>query len=210
MAYLVKASRILKLYYPGCTWSGSPENQALYLSFDDGPHPLFTPFILEQLKKYRAKATFFCLGKNVDAHPDLFRQIQSEGHQVGNHTQHHLNGWKTSPAIYLSDIQEASKHIPSRLFRPPYGKISLRQIRLLTRQGVGNNYRIIMWDVLSGDFDLKLQKEKCLDNVLNRAVPGSIIVFHDSEKAWDRMSYALPRVLDHFSKKGYSFAVIPE
>lgn len=174
----------------------------IYLTFDDGPHPVATPFVLEQLKNHQAKATFFCIGKNVQAYPDIYQRILEEGHQPGNHTQDHLNGWKTDIALYLENIQQAGKLIRSSLFRPPYGRISSAQARQL------KDYKVVMWTVLSGDFDTSLSKEKCLSNVLSQVSEGSIIVFHDSEKAWERMSFVLPVVLEHFSKKGYEFGVI--
>ena len=196
--------------YPGCVWQGPKENAAIYISFDDGPNPGTTPFILQQLSKYGARATFFCLGKNVDLWPDLYSRILVEGHRVGNHTQHHLNGWKTGTKSYLEDIRQAGNRISSNLFRPPYGRISRSQIRALSgkKDSRGQAFRIIMWDVLSADFDRGITGKKCLENVVRYASPGSIVVFHDSDKAKERMSYALPGVLDHFSSRGYSFGVI--
>ena len=144
-----------------------------------GPHPSITDVVLDTLKKHEAKATFFCIGKNVTSHFDVYKRILNDGHSIGNHTQNHLNGWETEDEIYLNDIEQAAKIINSKLFRPPYGRITKFKARLLANQG----YKIIMWDVLSGDFDINLSKEKCTENVLLNAQNGSIIVFHDSEKA---------------------------
>ena len=202
MNYFVKTPWWLKKLFPKRVWEMDSGRKIIYLTFDDGPHPVATPFVLEQLKNHQAKATFFCIGKNVQAYPDIYQRILEEGHQPGNHTQDHLNGWKTDNAVYLENIQQAGKAIKSSLFRPPYGRISSAQARQL------KDYKVVMWTVLSGDFDTSLSKEKCLSNVLSHVKAGSIIVFHDSEKAWERMSFVLPVVLEHFSKKGYEFGVI--
>ena len=205
---------VKKLYAPTLVWDIPAAENSIFLTFDDGPHETATPFILDQLKKYQAKATFFCIGKNVEEHPLLYKQILEEGHKTGNHTQNHLNGWKTETNAYLTNIREAEKHIQSNLFRPPYGRIRKEQIKMLTTPGSEpslknpGGYKIIMWNVLSGDFDERLSKEKCLDNVLKHTKSGSIVVFHDSSKAWDRMQYALPGTLEHFSRKGYVFRAI--
>ena len=209
--YLVKTPFIIKKIFSSFVWDIPTEEKIIYLSFDDGPHETATPFVLDQLKKYNAKATFFCIGKNVVLYPDIYQRIIEEDHAVGNHTYHHLNGWKTNDKIYLNDIKEASAIIQSNLFRPPYGRIKRSQWSIVNSQSFSNYqspFNIIMWDVLSGDFDTKLSPEKCLQHVLDYTKQGSIIVFHDSTKAWDRMSYALPRVLAYFSEKGYVFKAI--
>ncbi len=180
------------------------EEKKIYLTFDDGPHPTATPFVLDELKKYNAKATFFCIGKNVETHPQLYKRILNEGHRTGNHTQNHLNGWKVSDENYFDDIKDAAKIIDSNLFRPPYGRISQFQIAALIKQ----NIKIIMWDVLSGDFDEKISAETCTSNVIKHAANGSIIVFHDSEKALEKMKVSLRETLNYFSRFGYSFEVI--
>ena len=202
MFYLVKTPWWLKMLYPGCTWQMPAGEKKLYLSFDDGPHPVATPFVLKELKKYRAKATFFCIGKNVLEQPAIYRQIIEEGHQVGNHTFNHLNGWKTADGSYLENVSKAKKYIDSNLFRPPYGRATKFQLRLI---GSGQQLLPVMWTVLSGDFDPGLTKEKCLSNVLRHSGDGSIIVCHDSEKAFDKLQYVLPEVLEFFSEKGFSF-----
>lgn len=203
MFYLTKTPAILKSLYKSCIWNFSPATNAVYLTFDDGPHPEATPYALEQLKKYDAKATFFCIGKNVVEHPDIYQQILLDGHSVGNHTHNHLNGWNTATDKYLDNIKEAAGYIRSDLFRPPYGRISPFQVNRLKKE-----YRIIMWDLLSGDFDVDITGETCVQNVVFKLQPGSIVVFHDSRKAWDRMSYALPRVLEHCKRKGWKVEAI--
>ena len=176
----------------------------IYLTFDDGPHQTATPFVLDELKKYNAKATFFCIGKNVIEQPQLYKRILIEGHKVGNHTQNHLNGWKVSDEQYFKNISEAATHIDSDLFRPPYGRISQFQIAALIKQKM----KIIMWDVLSGDFDPKINAATCTSNVVKNVANGSVIVFHDSEKAFEKMKVSLPETLSYFSRFGYSFEVI--
>lgn len=204
--YLVKTPWWLrKLYPPTVTWKIATEKKELFLTFDDGPHPTITPFVLQCLKKYHAKATFFCIGKNVKQYPDVYQQILDEGHTVGNHTYNHLNGWKTGDLIYLKDIILAKESIDSNLFRPPYGRIARSQVKELSPV-----FNLIMWDVLSGDFDVTLSPKKCFNNVVQNTSPGSIIVFHDSEKAFPRLEYALPKALAFFSEKGYEMKAIAE
>lgn len=211
MFYLTKAPALLKKLYPDCIWNFSREEPVLYLTFDDGPHPVATPFVLDTLKRFGAKATFFCIGKNVAAYPEIYQRILEEGHTTGNHTQNHLNGSRVTNEAYIRDIREAGKYIDSDLFRPPYGRISRFQARLLTaaeNREQKKIFRIIMWDVLSGDFDYSLSGEKCARNVTKHARPGSIIVFHDSEKAFPRMEKALPETLKYFTNRGNRFETI--
>ncbi len=205
MKYLVKTPWIVKKLWPSYTWSVDTKEKIIYLTFDDGPHPVATPFVLDELKKYNAKATFFCIGKNVIAYPGIYKRILEEDHVVGNHTQHHLNGWKTEDDVYLKDIAEASNYIDSGLFRPPYGRIRRFQAKNIQHAMKQADPKIIMWTVLSGDFDTTLSKEKCLENVVLNTEPGSIIVFHDSEKALPLLQYALPLFLSLFAEKGYRF-----
>lgn len=202
MFYLVKTPWILKKLYASCTWQMPGNEKILYLTFDDGPHPEATPFVLDTLKKYNALATFFCIGKNVAAYPDIYRRILNDGHKTGNHTHNHLNGWKTDDKLYFENLVEAKKYIDSNLFRPPYGKASALQIKYIRE---AFKMEIVMWTVLSADFNPQLSQEKCLQNVIASSKSGNIIVFHDSEKAMQKLTYALPRVLDHFSAKGYRF-----
>jgi peptidoglycan/xylan/chitin deacetylase (PgdA/CDA1 family) len=202
--YLVKTPWWLKkIYPPALTWNIPAEENEIYITFDDGPHPAITPFALDNLKQYNAKATFFCLGKNVQQYPDIYRQIIDEGHRPANHTHNHLNGWKVKDSEYFENISLAKKYIDSNLFRPPYGRISRFQIQQLK-----DIFKIVMWDVLSGDFDIKLSPQKCLNNVISNTTPGSVIVFHDSEKALPRLEYALPKALEFFAEKGFKMKVI--
>lgn len=202
--YLVKTPWwLIKIYSSELTWKIPVENNEIFLTFDDGPHPAITPFVLNCLRQRNAKATFFCIGKNVLQYPEIFRQIIDEGHKIGNHTHNHLNGWKTRDASYFENIILAKKYIDSNLFRPPYGKITRFQIQQLLPV-----FNIIMWDVLSGDFDANLSPQKCLHNVLSNTRPGSVIVFHDSEKAFPRLEYALPKALDYFFEKKYLMKAI--
>jgi peptidoglycan/xylan/chitin deacetylase (PgdA/CDA1 family) len=202
--YTIKTPSIIKRIFSSYTWCFSSIPKEIYLTFDDGPTPEITEFVLEQLKKHNAKATFFCIGKNVKCHHHIYESILEDGHSVGNHTFNHLNGFKTKNAAYLENVQHASGHIDSNLFRPPYGKLKSSQGKRLQKEG----YKIIMWDVLSGDFDTSVSPEKCLSNILKNTVNGSIIVMHDSQKAKEKIFYALPRILEHFTKKGVQFKAI--
>lgn len=212
MFYLTKTPWIIKKMYPDYVWSIPGREKNIYLSFDDGPHPEATPFVLDALRQFNAKASFFCIGKNVEAYPGIYKRMIQEGHRAGNHTFHHLNGWKCLNEEYIRDILDARKYIDSNLFRPPYGRISRFQARLLTASENPRQeavFRVIMWDVLSGDFDLRISPEKCAKNVTRNAGPGSIVVFHDSEKAFPRMRVALMETLRFFTDRGYRFEAIP-
>ena len=206
MLYFVQTPWWIEKLYPGRIWRFANNKKALYLTFDDGPHPEATPFVLDELRKYSAKATFFCVGKNVVNHPLLYQRIIDEGHAVGNHTFDHLNGWKTKDALYLENVAEAKKYIDSNLFRPPYGKLTRFQQKQLRLPRYGMN--TIMWSVLSGDFDKGISNERCLQNVLFHSAPGAIIVLHDSEKSLEKMRFILPRILNYFSGKGFTFEKI--
>ncbi len=194
---------LLKALAPAhVTWSGPADTArpAVYLTFDDGPHPKATSFVLQQLAAYEAQATFFCLGKNVLAFPQIYQDLLGGGHQVGNHTHNHVKGWSSPVKDYVNDVLEAGKWIDSKLFRPPYGRMKRMQARVLQERG----FRIVMWSLLSGDFDTGIDGKACLENVIFHLKPGDIVVFHDSEKAWERMSYALPRVLAFCADKGWA------
>ena len=206
MFYIAKTPGWARKFFSGSIWDVNEPGKSIYLSFDDGPHPVITPFVLDELKKYNALATFFCIGKNVVENPLIFSRIQDEGHAVGNHTYDHLNGWKTSETEYLQNIAKAAKYIDSNLFRPPYGRIKAKQHKALGK--LDKPLKVVMWSVLSGDFDVNITPEKCCENVLKNAESGSVIVFHDSEKAYERLRYALPLVLEYFSGKGYQFEKI--
>jgi peptidoglycan/xylan/chitin deacetylase (PgdA/CDA1 family) len=206
--YFVKSPFWIKKFYPDLFWEIPTQQKTIYLTFDDGPHPIITMKVLDLLKIYKAKATFFCIGNNVVKYPEVYKRIIEEGHAVGNHTFNHLNGWKTADDLYLNDINKAMEYIDSNLFRPPYGRISRFQIQQLLKPKY--QMKLIMWSVLSGDFDKDISNEKCLNNVLLSTKEGSIVVFHDSEKASEKMLYALPKVLEQFSKKGFSFEKITD
>jgi len=205
MKYFIKTPWWLKKIYSSYIWSIDTKEKILYLTFDDGPHPIATPFVLDELKKYNAKATFFCIGKNVLAEREIYKRIIEEGHAVGNHTHNHVNGWKTKNDIYLADVNEAGKLIDSILFRPPYGRITFFQAKNIKAALKKPDAKIIMWDVISGDFDDTLSGQQCLQNVILNAKNGSIIVFHDSQKAFSRLNFFLPLLLKFFEKKGYRF-----
>ncbi len=208
MLYFVRTPTWLQKLFPDRIWEMNKLEKKIYLTFDDGPHPIHTAFVLDELKKYNAKATFFCIGNNVQQYPDTFKRIIDEGHAIGNHTQQHLNGKKTADDIYIKDVQDASKYIDSNLFRPPYGRIKSFQAKILST--LNRPYKLIMWTVLSGDFDPDISVKRCLENVLFKTNNGSIVVFHDSEKAAEKMMSTLPAVLSNFSEKGFSFEKIIE
>ena len=201
--YLVKTPRLIQSLFPNFVWRIPTQEKVIHLTFDDGPVPEATPWVLDQLQQYNAKATFFCVGDNVKKHPELFEQVVHANHVVGNHTFNHLNGWGTDNIPYFHNIRNCAHLVKSDLFRPPYGRLLPKQAQFLQR-----HYQIIMWDVLSGDFDPEITKEQCLENVLRSTNPGSIIVFHDSIKAMDKLQYVLPKVLEHYSNLGYKFEAI--
>lgn len=186
------------------TWDLHGDHREVYLTFDDGPTPVVTPWVLERLDEAGAKGTFFCLGRNVDKHPEIYEQILTRGHSVGNHSYSHLKGFRSSVRRYMDDINLASDMIDSKLFRPPYGRIFPGQVKAVLEQ-----YDIIMWDVLSIDYNQGLSGERVLQNVTRNVKPGSIIVFHDSDKASENLYYALPRTLEFLKEEGYSMMPIP-
>ncbi len=212
MAHLIphKTPKILKQFFTTYLWHLHPENEKkIYLTFDDGPIPEVTEFVLEQLNKYNAKATFFCIGDNIKKHPQIFKKIISDNHAVGNHTMNHLKAWKSDIETYLKNIKDCENIIlehhkvknNKKLFRPPYGQISYSKFKVLEKQG----YQIVLWDVLSKDWDHNISREVCLQNVIHHTEPGSILVFHDSIKASKNLTYVLPRVLNYFTEKGFVF-----
>jgi peptidoglycan/xylan/chitin deacetylase (PgdA/CDA1 family) len=201
--YLVKSPLLLKWYYPSLTWNKTRNEKVIYLTFDDGPIPDVTTFVLKTLKDFNAKATFFCIGDNIMKHPEVFAEIKKDSHQIGNHTFNHLKGWKTTDSVYLENFEKCQQITDTNLFRPPYGRIKKTQIKDI--KSIIPEMQIIMWDVLSGDFDVNLSPESCYKNVVRNTRNGSVIVFHDSLKAFDRLKYALPLVLKYFSDRGYQF-----
>lgn len=203
MGFSVRPPYVLKKVMPSAVWRKSATEKKLYLTFDDGPIPELTPWVLDVLKQYSIKATFFCVGHNVHKHPELYVRILNEGHSVGNHTYNHINGWNTDTNEYLENIEKCAELLNSKLFRPPYGKLKPTQIKRIKA-----NYAIIMWDVLSGDYDTTIAPERCLLNVTNAIRNGSIIVFHDNIKAKDNLQYALPKFIEYALEKGYGFGVL--
>lgn len=217
--YTVRPPFFLKWYYRNnLIWNKDSTEKFVYLTFDDGPIPNVTTFVLNTLKSFNVKATFFCIGDNISKHPEVFERIKADGHAVGNHTHNHLKGWKTDDKTYIDNFWQCQALTNTNLFRPPYGRIKKSQIRKLVSSWqltVGKKLKTenselqtVMWDVLSGDFDLKLTPEKCYQNVIKNTRNGSIIVFHDSLKAWDRLEYALPKSIEYLLQQGYQFKTL--
>ncbi len=203
--YFVKTPFFLRRLYPTLVWK-KPSKNSIYITFDDGPIPDVTPFVLKTLDEYNAKATFFCIGDNVRKYPEIYQSVLNGGHKVGNHTFNHLKGWVTDDDEYLENVSQCAEIVQSNLFRPPYGKIKKTQIKAL--QSRYPDMQVIMWDVLSGDFDQRLNPEKCLRQVISNTSPGSIIVFHDSLKAFNVLEYVLPRALKIWHKKGFKMETL--
>ena len=260
---LVKTPRFIQWLFPERIWAFPFEKNSVYLTFDDGPIPEITPWVLDELKRHDAKATFFCIGENVQKNPAIFNKIINEGHSVGNHTFNHVNGWKTETSKYIENVEKTEKQIwgdgswkledgrqvtddrswmtddrswmtgdgrswmtddrswmtgdvdinslpvstiknRKSLFRPPYGKITSKQAKILQKNG----FKIVMWDIISYDFDASLSEEKCLQNVLQNIKPGSIVVFHDSLKAEKNLRYVLPKVLEFIGRSGLLYGKI--
>jgi peptidoglycan-N-acetylglucosamine deacetylase len=209
----VKTNKIIKQLFSNYVWSIPTNEPIVYLTFDDGPTPEITEWVLFQLKEYNAKATFFCIGNNIKKYPEIFKKVIEEGHAIGNHTFNHVKGWKTSNKTYINEVESCEeviqksflKHQPTKLFRPPYGKIKPSQSRILRKKG----YKIIMWDVLSVDFDVNITSQNCLNNVIENIENGSIIVFHDSVKAFQNLEYTLPETLDFLKNKGFVCEKLP-
>ncbi len=201
--YFSKTPQVIRPFAKDLLWCLPDSRKTIYLTFDDGPTPAVTEGVLDLLNTYQAKATFFCVGNQVAKYPDIFKSVLSNGHSVGNHTQNHLNGWKSKNIAYFKDYLECSKLVDSSFFRPPYGKISRSQAT-----SIGKRSKIVMWDVLSGDFDVSSTPQDCSRRVQKHAQAGSIVVFHDSVKAEKNMFYSLEASLNHFSKQGYSFEAL--
>ena len=208
--YWVKTNKLIKLIFNNLIWDIPNSEKKIYLTFDDGPIPGVTEWVLDLLKEENIKATFFCIGDNIKKHPDIFKRILSEGHQIGNHTFNHLNGWKTNTNEYIENFKLYEAELlklnikNSFLFRPPYGKIKTQQSRIIRKL----SYKIIMWDVLSYDFDNSITPERCLENVISNTQQGSIIVFHDSIKSEKNLKFALPKAIKVLKEKGFVFDVI--
>jgi len=202
----------LPRFYPSLLWRVPTQDKVIYLTFDDGPIPGPTEFVLNELNKYQARATFFCIGDNVQKHPSVFYKIQEQGHAVGNHTYHHLKGWATPLKKYIDDIEQCESLLAhpqsghtEKLFRPPYGRITSAQIDALKKK-----YKIVMWDVLTHDYVKNISRKSCLTGSIKATRPGSVVVFHDSLKAERNLTYVLPLFLSHFSELGYRFASLSD
>lgn len=209
--YWVKTHRIIKQLLSGYVWDIPNKEKSVYLTFDDGPTPEITEWVLDLLAKHDIKATFFCIGNNIDKHPDVFKKVIAQGHAIGNHTYNHLNGWKTDYDTYLQNtdacektIENYNPQVKTTAFRPPYGKIKSAQAKAVKAKG----YKIIMWDVLSADFDTSITPQECLKNVIENTREGSVIIFHDSVKAYTNLEYALPKAIDYLKEKGFKFGKI--
>jgi peptidoglycan/xylan/chitin deacetylase (PgdA/CDA1 family) len=196
----------LKAIYPRYIWHIPVKEKKIFLTFDDGPIPEITEFVLDKLREFNAKATFFCIGDNVRKHQNIYQKLLSEGHSVGNHTFNHMNGWKTENPIYIENISLCDQQLgnATQLFRPPYGRIKRSQANLLPKE-----CKIVMWDVLSGDFSPQVSPQVCLSKSIKYTKSGSIVLFHDSLKAAGNMMYALPKYLKHFTENGYRFEALP-
>lgn len=203
MNYFVKTPKILHALYKDAVWFLPNANNTVFLTFDDGPIPGITDKCLDILAQYQVKATFFCVGQNAKNNPELINRIATDGHAIGNHTYNHLKGWKTANEEYLKNVSLCSQFVESKLFRPPYGKAKRSQLRSLK-----DDYKIIMWDVLSGDFDPNVSVEKAIDNAVSKTESGSIIVMHDNEKCGEKMLDILPEVIGQLLEKGFNFQVI--
>lgn len=231
MRFPAKTPQFIKRLFPNYVWDFSFNTKTIYLTFDDGPTPKVTNWVLKLLKDYNAKATFFCIGDNIKKHPDIFKCVILEGHSIGNHTYNHLKGWQTSTKMYLDNVMKCeevmndafrvqseqskinnqkssivNRQSPiSNLFRPPYGQITPK----LGKQLLQKDYTIIMWDIIAYDWDNSISSQQCLKNVINNVTDGSIVVLHDSIKASKHLYYVLPKLLEHFSKQGFCFKAIP-
>lgn len=203
--YLVKTPNLFQGLFPNYIWRIPTSKKVLYLTFDDGPNAEVTPWVLDELSKFNAKATFFCVGKQIDTNPEIYSEVKFQGHGVGNHSFTHLNGWYSENISYFHDVRHGATRVKSALYRPPYGHLKVKQAQFLQR-----HYNIIMWDVMSGDFDENIDADKVTSNVINNASQGSIIVFHDTQQAFPRLEKALPTILSYFSHLGYTFEILTE
>ncbi len=202
MIFRAKTPKVFNWIFPSLIWKMKVHDKKVWLTFDDGPTPESTPFVLDTLKQHNVTATFFCLGESLEKNPDILKRIKEDGHSIGNHSYSHPNGFLTCTKAYITDIEKCKKLLPkSKLFRPPYGKITPRQISKLKTQ-----FKIIMWDVLAWDFNKNISIKKCIDNVVNNVESGSIVVLHDSNKTSDKIKQVLPKILEQLKKNGYTFS----
>lgn len=200
---LIQPKSFLKLIYPKAVWKVNTTEKIIYLTFDDGPIPGLTEWVLDELKRFNAKATFFCVGSNILKNPGIFERIKAEGHKVANHTMHHPRGFKTETVNYINEVEECRNIVKNNLFRPPYGQLKRAQYKALLDKG----FKIIFWDVISYDYE-KISEKACFNNVITNTKPGSIVLFHDNYKAEKNLRYSLPLYLKHFAHLHYQFNVI--
>lgn len=198
---LVRPPQLLRSLYKEAIWRMDANSPNIYLTFDDGPIPDLTDWVLDTLKHYQVKATFFCVGENILKNNAIFQRIVNEGHKVGNHTQNHIKGWKTKHDEYIENVNLCQKQTNTLLFRPPYGRISRKQFQTILK-----THQIILWDVLTYDYDKFTSPEKCLKQSLKHTRNGSIIVFHDNIKANDNIRYVLPKYIEQCLSQGFKFS----
>ena len=203
MKLLVRPPKLLRSFFKGSIWRMDKTEPIIYLTFDDGPIPELTPWVLDILKIHQVKATFFCVGENILKNPEIFKRITKEGHQVGNHTNNHIKGWEVSTTVYHENIEKCQSLTKTNLFRPPYGRIKKSQYKLISKK-----YKVVFWDVLTYDYDRLTSPKKCLDNALKHTRNGSIIVFHDNIKAEENLKFSLSHYIEHFLKLNYKFATL--
>lgn len=206
--YFHKYGSIFRKLFPSYQWKVNTSSKEIYLTFDDGPVPEITEFVLDTLAKYEAKATFFCVGENIVKHPEIYQRLRNEGHTVGNHTYNHLNARKVETNEYFANIEKAQVvmgDVGNKLFRPPYGHLKSKHIKQLKKLG----YRIVMWDVLTGDFDPQLDEQKALQKTISGTTTGSIVLMHDNPKHFENMAFILPRFIEHFNQLGFKFKALP-
>ena len=203
MQFLYRPPQLIRKIYPDALWLKKAIKPTIYLTFDDGPIPELTTWVLDTLKHYNIKATFFCVGENVKKNPEIFNRIKSENHQIGNHTYNHLNGWKASQEDYVKNIKLCQELTQTNLFRPPYGRLTKKLY-----EHIKTDYKIIYWDVLTHDYNQNLEASKCLQNTIKYSRNGSIVVFHDNIKATKNLQYVLPKYIEHFLKLNYTFATL--
>lgn len=203
MSFLVRPPLLLRKFYKDSVWRIGKTEPTIYLTFDDGPIPELTPWVLDTLKKWQVKATFFCVGDNIQKYPEIFDRILKEGHQVGNHTFNHMKGWENTTTDYINNVEKCQQLIQTNLFRPPYGRIKKSQYKILSKK-----YKIIFWDILSYDYSNAVSPEKCLANSIKYTRNGSIIVFHDNIKAQKNLKFTLSQYIQHFLELNYNFVTL--
>jgi peptidoglycan/xylan/chitin deacetylase (PgdA/CDA1 family) len=202
--HIFKIPALLPKLFPQWIWQGSKNHKTIYLTFDDGPHPEITPWVIETLVRFHAKATFFCVGENAQKYPNIVQLIREHGHEIGNHTYNHLKGWQYSDQTYIDNVNKATEWLPGNLFRPPYGRIRYSQANKLRKMG----FKIVMWSLLSCDYDPNLDREQSLKKLIKHSANGSIVVFHDSEKAYENLKFLLPRYLEFLTRHGFEMKIL--